>query len=159
MRIVRDRADARWLPSRFNFALFRLFAYLRLRASRPQPQPGLMLAVERHQSAAENNIVCIVMIVVVASFFDSLWGIPAAILILQAAIVSAAFVMRIFTSGDTTHGGGTIIMGVTIALAVWFARTDLVPRVFLGLVALNAVAAILMFALRGKVAALEGTIE
>lgn len=159
MRIVRDRADARWLPSRFNFALFRLFAYLRLRASRPQPRPGLMLAVERHQSAAENNIVCIVMIVVVASFFDSLWGIPAAILIFQIAIVAAAGIMRIFRSGDTTHGGGMIIMGITIVLAVWFARFDLVSRVFLALVALNAVAAVLMVALRRKVAALERTFE
>lgn len=157
MRIVRDRADARWLPSRFNFALFRLFAWLRLRASRPEPRPGLMLAIERHQSEAENYTVSIVMIAVLASFFRSFWGIPVAIVVVQAAIVASGLITHAFRGrdADTTHGSGAIIMGVTIALAVWFARTAIVPRVFLALVVLNAIAAVIMFALRRKVAAVE----
>ncbi len=32
MKMVQGNAAARWLPSRHNFALFRLLAYLRLRA-------------------------------------------------------------------------------------------------------------------------------
>ena len=161
MRIVRDRADARWLPSRFHFALFRLFAYTRLRSSRPQPQPGLMLAIDRYQSAAENHIMSIVMTVVVASFFGSPWGIPAAIIALQLAIVLARPIMRTFRSADadTTRGGGAIIMTATIALAVWFARTMLVPRVFLALVILNGVAAAILFGLRRQIAAAGRTFE
>jgi len=34
-----DREDARWLPSRFRFALFRLYALLRLRFTPPRRQP------------------------------------------------------------------------------------------------------------------------
>ncbi|HSP35549.1 MAG TPA: hypothetical protein VLU46_14660 [Thermoanaerobaculia bacterium] len=162
MRIIRDRADARWLPSRFNFALFRLFAYLRLRASRPQPQRGLILSVDRYQSSAENNIVCTVMVFVVASFFHSmLVGIPAAILALQAAAELWRPIVRLFAgpAGSTVEAGSNLILAAIIGGALYFARTDLVSLVFLGAVALNVIAAAIMFTLRGRVAELERSFE
>lgn len=62
MKIVRNRAEARDLPSRHHFAIFRLAAFLRLR--RPRPAGGrsprshediqdVILAVEENQSTAE----------------------------------------------------------------------------------------------------------
>ena len=56
MRVVRGRADARWLPSRHNFALFRLAAFLRLRRARPEPCDGSCV-IDRHQSAMETWLV------------------------------------------------------------------------------------------------------
>ena len=40
-RIVRNRADARLLPSRHDFALFRLVAWMRLRRAKPAPTPSV----------------------------------------------------------------------------------------------------------------------
>lgn len=162
MRIVRGRAEARWLPSRFNFALFRLFAYVRLRTSRPQPQAGLMLSVERYQSAAENNIVCVAMVLVVASFFESiLAGIPAAIIALQAAIVLSRPIIRPFWRRDdsTVEPGSKLILLAVVGIAIWFARSRVVPRLFLAIVALNMLAAAIMFALRRRVGELERSFE
>lgn len=53
MRIVRARGDARWLPSRFHLALFRLYAYARISAAAAEERPDLVLAVDAHQSALE----------------------------------------------------------------------------------------------------------
>lgn len=153
MTIIRDRADARWLPSRFNFAVFRLFAYLRLRAARPEPHPGLMLSKDRHQSAAENYIVCIVMMVVVASMFDSLAvGIAVAIIGPQVAIPLSGLVMRF-------EAGSWMMLIIIIAVAAYQSRTSPIACVFLGFVAVNAIAAAIMFALRGSVARLERQFE
>ena len=162
MRIVRDRADARWLPSRFNFALFRLFAYLRLRASRPESRPGLILSIERHQSAAENYIVCIAMIVVVWSLFRSpLLGVTVAIIGLQLAIVTARTILRMFFSADanTVKGGSILIVLAIVAGAIAVVRTSSVAKIFLAVVALNAIAAAIMFLLRGSVARVERQFE
>jgi hypothetical protein len=170
LRIVRNRSDARWLPSRFNFALFRLFAFLRLRSARPEPHPGLMLSIDRYQSAAENYLVCMAMVVVVAFYFAAIFdsfaiALPAAIIWLQLHILIARAILRVFRSGDsnTVGGGSLIIMFSVIAVAVYFALRESVAlyaaRVFLAIVVLNAIAAAVMFLLRRRVAEIEGSFE
>jgi hypothetical protein len=44
--MVHGNAAARWLPSRHNFALFRLLAWLRLRNAHPEPAP-VILGIDR----------------------------------------------------------------------------------------------------------------
>lgn len=57
MKFIRDRADARFLPSRYHFALFRLGAWLKLITTPPQPRSGLAMAIDRDQSAVEHHTV------------------------------------------------------------------------------------------------------
>jgi len=162
VKIVRDRADARWLPSRFNFALFRLFAYVRLRMARPQPRPGLMLSIDRYQSAAENYIVCVVVMIVVASFFHSpLVGAIVAIVAPQIAIPVVGTILGIFVSADSSRveANSMLMLVAIIAVSVYFARESYVAQAFLGLVVLNGVAAAVLFLLRGSVARLERRFE
>ena len=165
MKIVRDRGDARWLPSRFNLALFRLFAYLRLRSVRPQPRPGLILAVDRGQNAFENYAVCVVILGVVTLDFATLWNpfvaLPAAVIALQLAILTSRPIVRVFLPPDsnTIHADSMLIMAGVLSASVYFAMDDSVAgytsRGFLALGALNAIASAIMFLLRGRVAAAE----
>lgn len=53
MRIIRGRADARWLPSRYSLAMFRLYAFFRASTAPAEEHPEIVLSVETHQAAAE----------------------------------------------------------------------------------------------------------
>ncbi|HEX7705125.1 MAG TPA: hypothetical protein VF701_01575 [Thermoanaerobaculia bacterium] len=66
--VVRRRAEARWLPSRFNFALFRLFALIRLRVAKREERQ-VMFVIDRHQSAAETYLVATWLLATVSCFF------------------------------------------------------------------------------------------
>lgn len=171
MKVVRDCAEARWLPSRFNFALFRLFAYARLQALKPVTRPGLLLAVERHQSAAENYIVCVAMIVLVTFYFAAILAttmltlpafvlaVPAAIIAIQAHIALSGLIMRNFRKIEAIAGDSVLFMITAIAAAVYFATGDSAAlwaaRAFLLVVVLNAIAAVVVFALRNRIADAE----
>ncbi|HKR65275.1 MAG TPA: hypothetical protein VJZ00_16200, partial [Thermoanaerobaculia bacterium] len=83
MRMIRGRRDARWLPSRHNFALFRLLAYLRCRTLAPEPA-DVMIMIDRHQSTLENYTVSAWIFVtltcsIAATLFAS-WPVPVALL-------------------------------------------------------------------------------
>src|SRR4051794_21762234 len=57
---IRNRPEARWLPSRHRFALFRLYALLRLVSAKPeQTEAELVLPIERDQSAHEQYAVAL----------------------------------------------------------------------------------------------------
>lgn len=171
VKLVRDRAEARWLPSRFNFAIFRLLAYARLQTSKTHPRPGLMLAVERHQSAAENYIVCIAMIVLVTFYFAAIFdavmpplpsfviAVPAALFAIQVHITVSGLVMRLFRKGHAVVADSVLFMITAIIAACYFAVGDSsalwAARAFLLVVALNAIAAVVMFALRHRIADAE----
>lgn len=165
MKIVRDRGDARWLPSRFNFALFRLFAYVKFLSSRPEPRPGLMLSLDRYQSALENYTVCAFIVAVVTAYFAAflhpVLALLAAIFALQAGIVLSRFAARIAVPPDavTIRADSFIIMTPIVAASFYFApqhsAAGYVARGFLAIAVLNAIASAIMFLLRGRVAALE----
>ena len=168
MNVVRDRADARWLPSRFDFALFRLFAWFRLKTTPPQEQKGLVLSIERHQSAIENYLVAICVWFVIAAFLASIF---AATLPLGAACLIALPATGVLVSVEIVVMGTVIVplirkltgisgqagiavnsvitsaIALTVAafLAVSSSPLRFIGDVYLILVAANALASIVVF--------------
>lgn len=173
MNLVRNHAEARWMPSRHCYALFRLFAYLRLRNARPE-RSDIMLAIERHQSNMETMLVAAWMVLTVAgclagTTFPS-WhlalAIPAAILAamlsIQILMIVSALVIAPLFPGPGARVNSIVLMTLTAALAAYSAMQASWMRFaglqFLALVALNAIAAAIMFLLRNSVAELEASI-
>jgi hypothetical protein len=170
MRLVRDRAEARWLPSRHRYALVRLIAFAMLRGARPEPRRGLILAVDRDQSAAENMAIGVWAVLTTAFYFAApmhgawkLFAVPLALIAVQVPIyLMGAVVLPLFGRPfyAYNHRHNSAFLWVLLMLASsYFATTGgwtrFVAYFFFGVVALNALAAIVMFALAGKVAERE----
>ena len=170
MRLVRGRADARWLPSRHNFALFRLGAYLRLRRAQPEHR-DVILVIDRHQSTTETwAVTCWLAFTLTCYLAATLfadWPIAIAIVISLPLSVATLQVPAILSALTIARFARNRIRVNSIALMVFFTAASaylalrptwvrFVAWQFLALLALNAVAAIVAFALRGSIAALEG---
>lgn len=177
MNAVRDRADARWLPSRFDFALFRLFAYFRLKASKPQPQPGLVLSIERHQSAVENYFITICVWVVVAAFLASIIGatlpltaacllaLPATGVLVSVEIVvigvATPLVRKLLRLSDDSNAGvnsvviGAIALSSAAMLTIGSSPLRHIGTAYLLLLAANVLASLVVFLMRRRIAGLE----
>lgn len=175
MKFVRGRADARWFPSRHNTALFRLIAYLRLRGAQRE-QRDVIMVVDRHQSATETWLIMSWLIgtlacyLAVTIFVD--WPIALAFPVSVAiaipllevpAIVSALTIAPLWnaiTRGtDNIRVNSFVVMTLFAIASAYFAMRDswvrFVAWQFLALVAINAVAAIVIYPLRGAIARLE----
>ena len=176
MRMVRGRAEARWLPSRHHFALFRLGGYLRLRSAKPEPKPHVMLAVDRDQSAFEGYGVSAWLLVTVACYvyfelssrmawpLALLLAAPLASLALQIPLFFVGAVLAPLVSGAYGHNArvnSIATVSLQIVVASYYATERAWVRFagwqFLFFVALNALAAIVLFALRADVARLEAS--
>lgn len=179
MRVVHGRADARWFPSRHNFALFRLAAYLRLRRARPEPCDGSFV-IDRHQSAMETWLVMswvtLTFACYLATTLFSDWHIAAALpvsvplaiaLIELPVIVSTLTIVPLFRSIVRGHANGIrlngfVLMTLFSAASAYFARHPswirFVAWQFLALLALNAIAAVIAFPLRDSMARLEARV-
>ena len=179
MRVVRDRADARWFPSRHNLALFRLAAYLCLRRAKPEHSGGILI-IDRHQSAAETWLVMSWVTLTLACYLATTlfvdWHIalalpvslPLAIVLLEVpAILSALTIAPLlhWIAGARTNGvrvNGVVIMLLFSAASAYFARHPswirFVAWQFLALLALNAIAAVIVFPLRHSIARLEAQV-
>lgn len=178
MKVVRDRRDARWLPSRFHFALFRLLAYSRLRFAAPEREPGVVMAIQKDQSAIEAFLVALSVLIVLTSFAASLlavhlspaaaWAIaiPAtgAFILIGAVIAAAVFtpILRRLTglsSEKSIAVNSAILMLMVIAAATLMATGDSPVRYvgigFLSLVAVNALASVAVLAMDGRFAEAE----
>lgn len=170
MKLIRERADARWIPSRHRFALFRLVAWALFRASGPKPQPGLALGIDRDQSAIENYTVA-AWIMGSASCFafallDRVLVTPAAAVIapfaaavaLQVFVVAPGFV-RGWRNRDNTGTNSFVTMTAMAVTAIYLAQSDRWVRVaawlFLGSLAANAVASMIARLLQSRFAAAE----
>lgn len=170
MKIVRGRADARWLPSRFNFALFRLFAFLRLRAAKPDTR-DVSLIVDRNQNNLESyslaawttlTVTCYAAGTLLESWplpLALLAGIPLAITLMEIPVVVLGLLFRRRASNIGLNS--VVLMSLLIGAALYFARAQSWVRFaawqFLAGVVLNAIAAPLLFVLRGRIARLENT--
>ncbi len=179
MRVVRNRADARWFPSRHNFALFRLAAYLHLRRARPEHRDGI-LVIDRHQSATETWLVMSWVTLTFACYLATTlfvdWHIaialplslPLAVALLEVpAILSALTIAPLFHSITRARTNGFRVNGVVIMLlfsaaSAYFALHPtwirFVAWQFLALLALNAIAAVIAFPLRHAIAHLEAQV-
>lgn len=175
MKLIRNRADARWLPARFNFALSRLIAFAICRTRQPRPQPGLVLAIDRNQSAVENYVVAAWFYVssVMYLFAALQLGMPrwAAAAI---AIPATAFLILLFTFLSAigtrawreqnhirmNHVVLMVVMTLISAFAVTTAHwTRFVGGAALVLLAVNAIAAVIVRLLQPRFAALERSFE
>lgn len=171
MKIVRGRADARWLPSRFNFALFRLFAWVRMRFAKPQPR-DVSLIIDRNQNNLESYSLAAWATLTVTCYaagtlFESwplplalLGGVPVAITCLEIPIVAVGLILR--RRENNIGLNSVVLMSLLIAAALYFARAQTWVRFaawqFLGGIALNALAAPLVFLLRGSIAEMEDAV-
>lgn len=171
MNIVRGRADARWLPSRYNFALFRLYGLARMLNARPAAA-DVALVVDRHQSAGENFAVgawtTLTLAAFCASVFSKTWGLALAI---TTAIPMALALMHIpmllfgivfMRRGNNLHMNSLVTMTVLAAAAAHFARdaswVHFAAWQFLFVLALNGIAAAVLLLLRGAIARVEASV-
>lgn len=165
MKLIRGRADARWLPSRHRFALFRLYAFFRLMGAKPEPREGLVLVVDRDQTAFEHHGASIWIVLTIACYFAATlfdgWPLPAGI---AAGVVAAALAIElpIWIGGlvfGHARGVAVLTMVPLIAASIHFARQTSWVRFaawqFLGLLAINALASAIVFLLRAPIARLE----
>jgi hypothetical protein len=181
MKAICERADARWLPSRHNFALFRLVAFVRLLTLRPQPERGLLLMVDRHQSQMENYSLSVWVMATVTCFIaGTLFGsrhvalafalaVPTAVVVLQGAIVGTGLLVELFSAvtgvkvNDSVRVSSAALMVVFLGMSAWIATAPTWVRwaawQVLVLVALNAIAATLVFLLRAPIARAERTYD
>lgn len=154
MRFVRDRDDARWLPSRFHFALFRLFAIARMSSMEPRTRPGIIVAIDRYQSTFENYTISAWYFATVSCFFAALMPLPVAI-----AVASFVVQIPIYVVGRGQRVNTIIFMSAATLAAVYLATTNTWIRYvawqFLAILALNAIASLILLPMRGRIRKLE----
>ena len=169
MRVVRDRAEARWLPSRHRYALARLVAYLRLRGAKSEPYPGLVLAIDRDQSTPENMTlgfsVWLVWTLYAAAILPGFWKVTAPILsqlLLQVTMMGSILFLHLLGRDLYAfhHRINSVLLFTLLFLASsYFAATQSWARVVAWIVfaafALNGIAAAILFLLRKPVRELE----
>lgn len=167
MKIARGRADARWLPSRFNFALFRLIAFVRMSLIGPE-QRDVTLILDRNQNNLESYLigawaVLTVTCWIAGTLFAS-WPVALALVVAFPVAITALeipiIVVGLLRKWKNNLGlNSVVIMSLLIAAALYFARAHTWIRFaawqFLGAVALNALAAPIAFLLRGGFERLE----
>lgn len=168
MKFIRDREDARFLPARYHFAIFRLFAWLKLLATPPRPHSGLALAVDRDQSAIEHHLAgwafFLTTAAYVTAFLAERWnGIAAVAASIVIALVLVEIPMFAFGGlltairpGGRRAGATSMATFLPLLLAsLYFAMRPGWPQVIawsvLVVVAINVFAASLLWLLRERV--------
>jgi hypothetical protein len=168
VKIVHGRADARWLPSRFNFALFRLYAFVRMKLARPQPA-DVSLVIDRNQNPIESAVLstwttATLSCYAAGTLFETwplplalLAGVPVAITCLEIPIVAIGLLLRHRATNIPLNS--FVLMSLLIAAALYFVCAQSWIRFaawqFLVAVALNAAAAVIVLLLRGSIAEME----
>jgi hypothetical protein len=168
MEVIRNHPEARWLPSRHRFAAFKLYALLRLATARPQPtDTEFVLPIERDQSAHEQYTVSVWIYLTAVTYVTALLPlivpvaivlpIPIAAVVLHVPLLLVGAMLPRWTPHESVHA--KVLMTVMAAVSFWFAQHDAWPRVaawlFLGVLAMNGIAALLVFAMRGVIARFE----
>jgi hypothetical protein len=153
----------KWLPSRHRFALMRLVGFLLSNRRPPVPRPlsPVIYVIDRDQSAIETYGLSIVYFTVTTCYIAALLppraflaAIPLAFIAIQLPIcVSGALILPKWRNNEATNSA--MLMALIIAASLYFATRPswvrFVAFAFLALVAANALAAAVMFALRDKV--------
>ena len=172
MNVVRDRPEARWLPSRHHFALARLIAYANLRSACEGVKNAehLILAIDRNQTAAEMNGVAIWIFVTtvcyIAAALPLIWpaaiivAIPIAAIVLQFPTVIIGPIVRMLI-GDGNHIKiiSVIAMSLLVIASSYVATSNSWARYaawfFFAVLIVNGAAAAIVWLLRGSIRAAE----
>jgi len=172
VNVVRDRPEARWLPSRHHFALARLIAYAKLRGARESTKKTehLVLAIDRDQTAAEMNgaaiWVFITTVCYIAAALPLIWpaaivvAIPIAAIALQLpTVVIGPIVRMLIGDGDHIKIISVIAMSLLVIASSYFAVSSSWARYvawfFFAVLVINGTAAIVVWLLRGGIRAAE----
>jgi hypothetical protein len=177
MKLLQGRAEMQSMPSRHHFALFRLVSYLRLRNVRVSGEPDRVLSINRYQSAPELFGVGWWLVFTVACYFASMMAsmalplaiviaIPLAWLALQATtVLTGLFLAPLvrFVSRrrgyNNIHLNSFLVMLMLAAGSSFFATQRTWVRFaawqFFAALALNGLAAMVVFFLSGEIARLE----
>lgn len=175
---IPNRPAARSLPSRSNFAIFRLIGYFRSRGAPDQvPVPGT-LTIDAGQNTLEEYAVALWVLLAatcycaaaLASFMSLPLAIAIAVVVAPMAVpipsyVTGGFVMPLWrrVSGrkdrNNIRQNSFMTMAVFLAASAWFAMrhewTTSIAIASLSLAVLNAAAAVVMWLLRGRVREME----
>lgn len=171
MRVVRDRNEARWLPSRHRFALAKLIAMVVMPRARREPTSLKMIyAIQRDQSTLEHYSVAVWLYITATAYLIAIT--PPILWIVMPWIAGLAIHVPCFLIGwlaglaggnDNRKLNGISTMAMMLIASSYFATTSSPVRFiawfFLGVVALNAIAAVVMWLLRGTAAAMERRCE
>lgn len=178
MTLIRNHPEARWLPSRCHFALFRLFAYVRLVTSRAVEDIPTVYAIDSEQNAFENFAVSALFVIAPAAYVAAALGhavplflaiaigVVATPLIVHLPFFAIGLVVMPLWRRITGKPPGTNVpatsfgtMLLLFAASVWFVFRPGWPRFIayavLALFALNATAAVVVLALRRRIAEAE----
>ena len=176
MRAVRDRAEARWLPSRFRYAIFRLIALVMIGRAKPKEARGLVLVIDRDQSAPEYYIISIWLLVTASCYVGALLSpLTTGAVAALAAVPVAAMVIKfpLYVGGVTAIGlralgsrvqdvksmNSKLTYSMLILVSLWFIRSEswirYVAIAFFVVLAINALASIVVLLMRGRIAAVE----
>jgi hypothetical protein len=170
VKVVRERADARWLPSRHRFAIFRLIAWALFRRMGPTREPGLALGIDRDQSALESYVVATWIMASATCFtfalLDRVLLSPvaavlapiSAVIALQVFVVAPGLV-KAWRDRDNTGINSFITMLVMSVTALYLIQEDHWSRsvawFFLVCLGVNALASIVAWLMRNRFAAME----
>jgi hypothetical protein len=169
--VIRDRDEARWLPSRHHFALAKLIGMIVMKpAPRAQSSIRLIYAIDRDQSTLENYSIAMWLYVTGTAYLMAATHPIAWILmpwiagfVIHAPCFLIGWIAGLFGGHDNRKLNGLLTMGMMLIASSYFATTASPVRFiawfFLGVVALNAVAAVVMWMLRGTAAAMERRCE
>jgi hypothetical protein len=153
--------------------LFRLAGYVRLLFAKPEPRPGLMLAVTRDQSMFENYGFAVWFLLTNAAFLAPQFALPLPVALLLSVPLAALFIqipcylmggiiVPLLTGNYLRNNHRlnlTMLFTLDALIAVYYLRQPSWARVvawqFLALLGLNALAAVIVFLLRRRIARLE----
>lgn len=176
--LMRDRVEAQLLPSRHHFALFRLVAYVRLRNAAPTMKPGLYLGLDRDQTAGEIHTISVLILALSTCFIGtaltSFLAVPLSIVIAPvAAMVTIQLVMIVVgvsstrlrsafgdpAASDNRALNSVCLWSLLTAAALYFASRPSPARwvaaAFLVVLGANGTAAVILWLMRRRVAAVE----
>jgi hypothetical protein len=162
MKIVRDCPPATRLPARHHFALTRLIAFL-WPSPREVAVDRLILAIDPHQSAAENYAVSIWLFVTVTCYAASVLPLPLAIPLASIAIqMPFPFLGSILTLAKIENNlkvntlfFATLMLAASAYFGTLSSPVRFVAWIFFAVVTLNGLAWVAMFLMRDSVRELE----
>ena len=170
MNAVRDCPAAQWFPSRHRYALGRLFAFVRSHFPvRPRSDVDhILLAIEPDQAAVEQYTIAIWIFVTltcyIATFLPARWMVTAPVIAALAVQIVTGSLSRIGSvRANHLRRNSIILFGLMIIASAHFATHPTLVRYvawfFLAVVILNAIAWLVMIALRDSVRELERRCE
>lgn len=163
MNFVRN-PKAKWLPSRHRFALARLIAFVRSAVATSPLSNDVALQIDRDQSTVEAYTASLWFVATFTCYlapFVTWWlALPVTLIVIEFPMYATGLLAQAITGHAYQQRAVSIVLMTMLTAASAFEAMStswirFVAWFALAIVAMNAVAAVVMFALRGRVRALE----